>query len=550
MALHPGQLDLRIKGCALALSARRLWEHVECGQVNPFAPIPVAGPLEPRAYVDVVNMSGPVQILTGMTLQEAISSHHRGVMGTMVNQLRQHLATAPVRAWLAQVEGLLRECSQKRAARNMPPPFLALDAESPFGVRGMQSALMCWLREHRAERASIDQWRQRIHNLAKSGLRADELAFSGLDDAMPDEPDRTIDGDAVAAMLRFDALRLSIVPVVSPALSQLEFVRVPANAHIERIKPKLKRGLQSRPQWRDRALGYWIDLVEWDDLLGPVRTWMAFTHRGEAVISESNPSGLCHSIDDAREMANRHAEKRYPKLSAQGNWSEYRLTGGADYREWLVTLPYYAPSYLSDHYLNRNILLHLRCDIREGAQGERILLLQEVQSDWAQQARRELKDDRYQPGPVPPWFQEWPDFALKLALMHAAACGADALAWTPGRVQVRRYGGMGSAGLVELYDRTLPAEASRLLRRYEVACGTVEVFQPENFYIEPAELGYEVMDGQGELIAKASTWEEARAALPDGAHEALVAMHGIALDEALRKALLSEGFFAWGNGVR
>lgn len=550
MALHHGQLDLRIKGCALALSARRVWEHTEFGQVNPFAPVPTVGAVQAHAYVDVVNMSGPIHILTGLTLQQAVDGRHSGVFRTMVNQLLQHLGAAHVRQWLAQVEDHLRDFTEKRAARNMPQPFIVSDAGSPFGVQGLHSALQSWLREHRAEKANLGQWQQRIDNLAMKGLRADELAFSGLADAVPGETDTPVDGDAVSATLQFDALRLSILPVVSPAIAQLEFTRVPANADVKRVKPKLKRAYVSRPQWQDRVLGYWIDVVEWDDLLGPVRTWMAFTHCGEAVVSSSNPSGLCTTLDEARELANRHAEKVFPKMSTQGDWSDYRLTGGVEYREWLVTLPYFAPSYFCRHFRHRNVLLHFRCDLREGAQGERVLLLQEVQSDWAQQARRELQDKQFLPGPVPPWLQEWPAFALKLALLHAVQRGADALAWTPGSVQARRYGGHGKAGLAELYDRTLLAEANRLLQRQGTECGTVEMYLPENFYIEPAEVGYEVMDNEGRLLATASTWEEARTALPDGAHEVLMAMHGIVLDAALKKAILQEGFFAWGNGVR
>ena len=41
-----------------------------------------------------------------------------------------------------------------------------------------------------------------------------------------------------------------------------------------------------------------------------------------------------------------------------------------------------------------------------------------------------------------------------------------------------------------------------------------------------------------------------QALLPDGAHEVLKAMHGIKLDEALRQAILADGFYAWGAGIQ
>ena len=112
------------------------------------------------------------------------------------------------------------------------------------------------------------------------------------------------------------------------------------------------------------------------------------------------------------------------------------------------------------------MLAHVRCDIREGADGEQVLLLQEVQSDWAQRARRavstgEMKSADEQP---PPFFKEWPALAMKLIFLHAACLGVDAVAWTRGTHQVVRYNGLGAAGLIELYDRTLPRQVNRMLK--------------------------------------------------------------------------------------
>lgn len=547
MALQPDRLDLQIPGCALGLSARRLWEHTEFGQVTPFIPIPKEGAVDVRAYIDVVNCAGRMEILTGLTLLEAVDGRHQGVFRTMINQLLRHLGSGNVRQWLAQVESHVIAFSRQHTVHNLPQPFLAFSGESEFGINDLRSALQHWLKEHGHEKANLVQWQQRISKLGEKGLRADELAFCMLADTALGESEAVVDGADLAAQLQFNPLRLSILPVLSRAVVQLEFVRVPANINFPRSKPRIKRGLQSRPQWRDRVLGYSLDVVEWDDLLGPVRTWMAFTHQGEPVVSDANPTGLCHSLDEARNMANVHAAQLFPNRPTQGLWSENRLTGGSDYREWLVTLPFYAPSYFSRHFQHRNVLLHLRCDIREGAHGERVLLLQEVQSDWAQEAGREAKNERFLP--APPWLQEWPALAIKLALLHAATLNVDALAWMPGTMQVHRYGGRGYAGLTELYDRTLPAEVTRLLQRYGAQCGAVEVFQLENFYVEPVESGYEVWDDRGRLLATAGTWDEAQATLPDGAHEALVSMHGITLGDPIKRAILAEGFFTWGNGI-
>jgi len=44
---------------------------------------------------------------------------------------------------------------------------------------------------------------------------------------------------------------------------------------------------------------------------------------------------------------------------------------------------------------------HVRCDMRDGPEGDRVLVLHEVQSDWAQQARRALKSKADAADPVP-----------------------------------------------------------------------------------------------------------------------------------------------------
>ena len=92
-------------------------------------------------------------------------------------------------------------------------------------------------------------------------------------------------------------------------------------------------------------------------------------------------------------------------------------------------------------------------------------------------------------------------------------------------------------------------EANRLLRPYKKQCKIIEVFQPTNFYIEPAEIGYEVFDEDTNIIAKVKTWEEAQAMLPDGSHEELIPMHGIELDELLCAELKQKPLYGWGTGI-
>ena len=196
--------------------------------------------------------------------------------------------------------------------------------------------------------------------------------------------------------------------------------------------------------------------------------------------------------------------------------------------------------------------MHIRCDIRDDVDSKRILVLQEVQSDWAQNIRRELQDsaDARQEIAIPPWLAEWTSLALKLTILHAVYQGVAGLAWTSGRVQADRWDGLGERGLLELYDRTLPKELNKLLRPYDRECEEVDVYLPTNFQVEPHGEGYAVSDEYDNLLGIAAAWREVENLLPDGAHEILTPMRGIKLDQTLRARIRSNGFFAWGGGIR
>ncbi|MBX9871110.1 MAG: hypothetical protein K2X75_03850 [Burkholderiaceae bacterium] len=271
------------------------------------------------------------------------------------------------------------------------------------------------------------------------------------------------------------------------------------------------------------------------------------TYSGKVIRNASNQSAFQTDVA-ATELATSHAKRHFPKRLALGRWGHCAWSGGQDYREWLITLPHHGVSFFSSHFNVRNLLAHVRCDVREGAGGERVLLLQEVQSDWAQSARRAISTGRIEAGDdrCPPFMKEWTALAMKLVLLHAVHQGLDAVAWTRGEHQASRYKGLGATGLHELYDRTLPREVSRMMRPFGGVCEMLSVYVPANFSIRQAENGYEVYSPENELLGSAPTLEDARQFMPDGAHELLYEVHGVRLTATIRESILERGFPAWG----
>ncbi len=544
MATPNNTWTLRIEGTAYALSMRRIYEYLVYRQVWPF-PADIDGTRDPTAVIDVVRLELGQEYLAGFTLAELQGEDSPNEMR---RSLIERLAKDPtLQTWIDDVRGRLQERRARRGLRNRPERFLPIDADAPFRLLSLRSALLDWLHAHRDDAMPPVQWAGRLRNLP--GLRRDEVEWLRLDDLLAAFPKSArIRGNELLARIDARSLRLSVIPVTVQGKAQLDLRPVDSIYWPRLPRARSRRLKQVVEVLRDPFLGYSMERRCWDDLLGAMEIWMIYDHRGELIRTRAAPRGHFLSRDQALKAAQRHAGEIYPKLSTLGRWSNHRLTGGARYREWLVTLPWFAAGYFTSHFPHRNILLHVRGDLREGLQGERVLFLQEIQSDWAQTARRNLKDGDASTL-VPPWLDEWPALALKLMLMHAVDQGFEAIAWTTGREQVKRWDKLGERGLRELYDRTIPREAARLLKPLGAEVTDIAFYRPVNFAIEPTDDGYVVLDADGEVAAECKQWSEVAAAIPCGAVEDALTMPGIRIDAALKSAIAKHGLHAWGNAL-
>ena len=136
---------------------------------------------------------------------------------------------------------------------------------------------------------------------------------------------------------------------------------------------------------------YRIDELKHAALWGRDRHWQAVSFDGRVLRHRETRRAIFETPAGAISRAQEHAREVMPKLLASERWVDWSWWGGEEYREWLITLPLFPATFLSDHFDARNVLAHVRCDLREGADGERVLMLHELQSDWMQSARRGLR---------------------------------------------------------------------------------------------------------------------------------------------------------------
>lgn len=481
-------LELSFEGCNFGLSARRLREHTELGQINPFGrAISARAELNDAAdFIDVVRFHDDTFTLTGFTLAELRAGRMPANCMTVPTDLLNAMSETPdAGAFVRDVDNHVYRCSKRQALRNQHHPFLpAAQATDVFGVPFIFSTLQRRLQSMGRAKAGGEQWFKTIENFQKKGLRAEEFECSGLipDLSVWDEDDQPLTAQELADFCNFKALRLSVIPVVSKAQQQVRFAQPPERALKKTKKlPKAQSGQTREVAGFDPVLGYRIEEVVHQTLWGSESHWQAVRHDG-AVLCDTRGNALHRTREAAMELAAFHASQNFPKRLALGQFGRFSWTGGQDYREWLITLPYLPVTYLSGHFNVRNVLAHVRCDVRLGADDERVLMLQEVQSDWAQRARRAMSSGHMEAEDEvpPPFMKEWSALVMKLVLLHAACQGLDAVAWTTGVQQVQRWNGLGARGLLELYDRSLPREVNRIMKPFGGECEPLGVFVPTN----------------------------------------------------------------------
>ena len=92
--------------------------------------------------------------------------------------------------------------------------------------------------------------------------------------------------------------------------------------------------------------------------------------------------------------------------------------------------------FRSSHFDEPNILVHLRLNDRTGPNGEKVLFIEELQSDWGQ-SKRSGKD--VPDAPFITSTDAWVELGLKQAIRMAVDGGYDKVAWTTGDQQNERY---------------------------------------------------------------------------------------------------------------
>jgi len=271
-----------------------------------------------------------------------------------------------------------------------------------------------------------------INDLMKApDVKKEELAYTGLDDFLRDKPN-------VTKQEVQDFLANNRVEVREVALGGAESYDKTRLASLENELGQLKEHPIDAPNFGEEKFNELLKLQNIrdqstvDSLYSAAEVAINSAKRAQAAGNKE----LANKYFLESEMFNTRAEKLDLQglgLSSPTKYSKYQLAGGENYREILLTLPtknvteqtwqvlkpngttttgYYTSEeaarrnaeyiggsirqsepvtsqsgYRSSHFDEPNILAHMRVNDRVDADGKKMLLVEEIQSDWHQAGR-------------------------------------------------------------------------------------------------------------------------------------------------------------------
>jgi N12 class adenine-specific DNA methylase/predicted RNA methylase len=234
---------------------------------------------------------------------------------------------------------------------------------------------------------SADSWKQFLKSLHTKGVKADEIAWTGIEDWLTLQ-DGKISRDQVMGYLKSNGVQLT------ETMLQSSPDKKAANNEITELQEKLS------------AKGFSLDDHYGEPVLTHTATGTLYSFDGDefAFVDEAGDpvrpevNALAIRLGELREQAGPQTDEG-PEAPIYGT---YVQPGGENYRELLLKLPEtfgakknadgYVPAsaivdaqFRSNHWRDHpNVLAHVRLTDRTDAEGKRVLFVEEIQSDWAQ----------------------------------------------------------------------------------------------------------------------------------------------------------------------
>lgn len=335
-------------------------------------------------------------------------------------------------------------------------------------------------------RASTQQWLSTINNMQQSGMRQEELFWSGLPMFLSHQAsEQILTREQIIDAIDFTNIQLALsaeqIWGSDGGLAFKEVAQRMPHQVVYRAALKLDESCHCILRYLDDTCNYRVGVVKtlnYGHHMALNKYWFALDSYGRAITNKHNNSLYFTNSEAAKTAADEHAREFLGiHCGARFNthYDHLTLFGGNHYREWIVSLPDHQRTFFGAHYFDHNVLAHIRTTTRRDNKGRKLLFIEEVQSDWHQNGHVYGYDTSCW-GKIAnaPFKKEWPALATKMMLIQASQNGFDGIAWPQGDIQETRYG-KNLEAIKRRYDVAIPKTLNRLGKSFSCAVEPVKI---------------------------------------------------------------------------
>lgn len=340
--------------------------------------------------------------------------------------------------------------------------------------------------------ARAGEWLRIINNLPKKGVSETEIEWTQIVCNLEFDLEARITMDDIRQFLAYEQpcelmLQRHVEDKFSPVV-RFDYQRRPDGPTPIKIRHGLRETRLLHVRDRSFGIGIWLHTQVDPELFGQYRYWTASVPRGRKHLPTYDPENHFATLSEAlaygRKLVGDMAASLRSKgfvgpVSAMNHFSEYILPDGANYLEWLITAPHVPETYNESHFDVENVVAHVRTTDRISPKAGRLLLMEEIQSDWNQALRAAeyvlaergwIAGEQYPSDldipPLNPYLHHWLDAALRMMILLAAEKGYHGIAWLPGRLHAERFPSAIASGLEVFYDRIVLKAVGKLGRSW------------------------------------------------------------------------------------
>ena len=322
------------------------------------------------------------------------------------------------------------------------------------------------------------QWANMIRNLVNKGISKTEIEYSGILPWLEAKPDAALTREEVARAARPLMPKLWVGHEVQINQYKLRFREC---CHLLRSHKINYHGLRPRysvVRYSTHNNHYRIVLNQYRNGKRWFYNYLLLIQPQPALPSSLKNNFLFfNNMWDALNAAQMIEKRRYKtctEISRAGYYAEHTFPGGHNYREWLFTASEISNEYYGEHFDTPNVIFHARTTDRNCLENRRILMIEEIQSDFFQSgALTELTPNNARNLQI--FANIWPQLVIKCLIGLAIQENYDGIAWTTGQQQQERYLQYDTPGLKCFYDKTIYDYFHRLARCWHLYIETITV---------------------------------------------------------------------------